>query len=164
MDFLKCSELFNWKQSKVYGYMHITVIFSNVSYLTNAFWKNRRNGGERRKNMGKIGSKWRIGSKDDFFFYWLKHSTTVTWMPQIWTHEMGSVTALPEKHGPVQLLCTSHLAKCQLGDLQDVTLNSQFLFIVVSACARLVSLFVSILKKMVPWTELSGCSHIPLVV
>lgn len=48
--------------------MHITVIFSNVSYLTNAFWKNRRNGGERRKNMGKIGSKWRIGSKDDFFF------------------------------------------------------------------------------------------------
>lgn len=162
MDFLKCSELFNWKQSKVHGYMHITVIFTNVSYLTNAFWKNRRNGGERRKNMGKIGSKWRIGSKDDFFF-WLKHSTTVTWMPQIWTHEMGSVTALPEKHGPVQLLCTSHLAKCQLGDLQDVTLNSQFLFSGVCMC-QVGESFCVHPKKMVPWTELNGCSHIPLVV
>ena len=60
---------------------------------------------------------------------------------------MGSVTALPERHGPEQLLYTSHLAKCQLGDLQDVTLNSQFLFIVVPACARLVESFCVHAKK-----------------
>ena len=126
--------------------MHVTVILPTYLIWQMPFGRTEEMGAKEGKTWERLVANGEYARKMIFFFWW-KHSTTVTWMPQIWTHEMGSVTALPERHGPAQLLFTSHLAKCQLGDLQDVTLNSQFLFIVVPACARLVESFCVHAKK-----------------